>query len=54
MQNKDIKKSFIEAILNNNPKRNKNDLIKTFIKNKQIKFKLKGKNVDKKISVPKK
>jgi len=45
MKNKDIKKSFIDAILNNDSKKNKNDLIKTFIKNKQIKFKLKGKNV---------
>ena len=35
MQNKDIKKSFIDAILNNDSKKNKNDLIKTFIKNKQ-------------------
>ena len=45
MQNNDIKKSFIDAILNNDSKKNKKDLIKTFIKNKQIKFKLKGKNV---------
>tara|TARA_R110000803_G_scaffold25611_1_gene61171 strand:- start:630 stop:779 length:150 start_codon:yes stop_codon:yes gene_type:complete len=45
MQNKNMKKAFIEGILNNNSKKNKNDLIKTFIKNKQIEFRLKGKNV---------
>ena len=45
MQNKNMKKAFIEGILNNNSKKNKNDLIKTFIKNKQIEFRLKGQNV---------
>jgi len=40
-----MKKAFIDSILNGHSKTNKPDLIKTLIKNKQIKIKLKGKNV---------
>ena len=47
-KNKEMKKSFIESILNGNFKNNKEDIIKTFVKNKQIQLKLKKNVIQKK------
>ena len=51
MQNKDMKKAVIKTILESNSVRNKPNYIDNFIKSK---IQLKGKNVIKKIGVPKK
>ena len=51
MQNKDMKKAVIKTILETSTLRNKPNFIDSFIKSK---IQLKGKNVIKKIGVPKK
>ena len=51
MQNKDMKKSVIKTILESSSVKNKPNFIDNFIKSK---MQLKGKNVIKKIGVPKK
>ena len=51
MQNKEMKKAIIKTILESNTIRNKPNFIDNFIKSK---MQLKGKNVIKKIGVPKK
>ena len=51
MQNKDMKKAVIKTMLESNTLRNKPNFIDSFIKSK---MQLKGKNVIKKIVVPKK
>jgi len=51
MQNKDMKKAIIKTMLESNSIRNKPNFIDNFIKSK---MQLKGKNVIKKIGVPKK
>ena len=51
MQNKDMKKAVIKTMLESNSIRNKPNFIDNFIKSK---MQLKGRNVIKKISVPKK
>ena len=51
MQNKDMKKAFIKTILESNSLKNKPNFIDNFLK---FKMQLKGKNVIKKIGVPKK
>jgi hypothetical protein len=51
MQNKDMKKAVIKTVLESNSIRNKPNFVDNFIKSK---MQLKGKNVIKKISVPKK
>jgi hypothetical protein len=51
MQNKDMKKAIIKTMLESNSVRNKPNFIDNFIKSK---MQLKGKNVIKKIGVPKK
>ena len=51
MQNKDMKKAVIRTMLESNTLRNKPNFIDNFIK---YKMQLKGKNVIKKIGVPKK
>ena len=51
MQNKDMKKAVIKTLLESSPLKNKPNFIDNFIKSK---MQLKGKNVIKKIGVPKK
>ena len=51
MQNKEMKKAIIKTVLESNTIRNKPNFIDNFIKSK---MQLKGKNVIKKIGVPKK
>ncbi len=51
MENKDMKKAVIKTMLESNTIRNKPNFIDNFIKSK---MQLKGKNVIKKIGVPKK
>jgi|TARA_Y100001963_G_scaffold82212_1_gene113979 hypothetical protein len=51
MQNKDMKRAIIKTMLESNTLRNKPNFIDNFIKSK---MQLKGKNVIKKIGVPKK
>ena len=51
MENKDMKKAVIKTMLQSNTVRNKPNFIDNFIKSK---MQLKGKNVIKKIGVPKK
>ena len=51
MQNKNMKKAFIKTILESSTLKNKPNFIDNFLKSK---MQLKGKNVIKKISVPKK
>jgi hypothetical protein len=51
MQNKDMKKAVIKTMLESNSIRNKPNFVDNFIKSK---MQLKGKNVIKKIGVPKK
>jgi hypothetical protein len=51
MQNKDMKKAVIKTVLESNSIRNKPNFVDNFIKSK---MQLKGKNVIKKIGVPKK
>ena len=51
MQNKDMKNAVIKPMLESNTLRNKPNFIDNFIKSK---MQLKGKNVIKKIGVPKK
>ena len=51
MQNKDMKKAIIKTVLESGTVKNKPNFIDNFIK---FKMQLKGKNVIKKIGVPKK
>ena len=51
MENKDMKKAFIKTILESSPLKNKPNFIDNFLK---FKMQLKGKNVIKKIGIPKK
>jgi hypothetical protein len=51
MQNKNMKRAVIKTMLESNTLRNKPNFIDNFIKSK---MQLKGKNVIKKIGVPKK
>ena len=51
MQNKEMKKAIIKTVLESNTIRNKPNFIDNFIKSK---MQLKGKNVIKRIGVPKK